>query len=197
MGERNNGYASCDLRGLRGLGNLGGLGGSQRRACGEVGGYTDNTQRDGNEGCGRCGQPRKPAPIPPLGRGNSGCGCNAPREGKQGCSCNAWRDGERAYESDRPREGACADRGAHAMMHKLQELDFSIQETVLYLNAYPDCAAARKHYHQLVCERRALADKYEKQYGPLNTCGNVDHDSWDWIRGPWPWHPEFPGNKKG
>ena len=83
------------------------------------------------------------------------------------------------------------------MMHKLQQLDFSIQETVLYLNAYPDCTAARKHYHQLVCERRTLAEQYEKQYGPLTACGNGIRDAWDWIGTPWPWSPEYPGNGQG
>lgn len=151
MGERNNGYASCDLRGLRGLG---GRGNASRRVCGEA-------------------------------NGNGGCGCNGRRD-----------DGY-AREIDRPMEGACADRGAHAMMHQLQELDFSIQETVLYLDAYPDCGAAMKHYRELVCKRRSLAEQYEKQYGPLTAMGNGERSSWQWVSAPWPWHPDFPGNRKG
>ena len=150
MGERNNGYVGCDLRGLRGLG---GSGNGARRTRGEIGG---------------------------------GCGCQTPRD-SSGCAC----------ESDRPRGLACDSRGAHAMMHKLQELDFSIQETVLYLDAYPKCSAALKHFHQLVCERRALAAQYEKQYGPLVAMGNDKQSAWEWTQAPWPWHPDFPGNKQG
>lgn len=148
MGERNNGYAGCDLRGLRGLG---GFGSSTRRARGEV----------------------------------------------EGCGCHAQRDSGYACESDRPRERTCDSRGAHAMMHKLQELDFSIQETVLYLDAYPKCTAALKRFHQLVGERRALAEQYERQYGPLIAMGNEKQSAWEWTQAPWPWHPDFPGNKQG
>lgn len=83
------------------------------------------------------------------------------------------------------------------MMHQLQQLDFAIQETVLYLDAYPHCAAALKHYHQLVCEREALVKQYEHQYGPLIARGNVSEDRWDWVDAPWPWHPEHMGNTAG
>ena len=168
MGERNNGYASCELRNPR---VLGGLGNCSRRVRGE--------------------------------ESADGCSCRTPREtsrgdmGSCGCGCSARQESGYSYKSDRPLEGACSDRAAQTMMHKLQQLDFSIQETVLYLDAYPDCATALKHYHQLVCERRALAEQYENKYGPLVVLGNVEQTSWQWVRAPWPWQSEFPGNKQG
>jgi hypothetical protein len=83
-----------------------------------------------------------------------------------------------------------------ALLHRLQELDFSIQETVLYLDAYPDCCEAKTYYRQLVCERKQVAEEYEKQCGPLTAMGNGDGAEWKWCKSPWPWHPDFPGNRK-
>ncbi len=80
-------------------------------------------------------------------------------------------------------------------MRKLQQLDFSIQETVLYLNAYPDCCEALAHYQQLVEQRCAAKKEYEETCGPLTSHGNMNMRHWDWVSAPWPWHVEFPGNR--
>ncbi|MBR2722109.1 MAG: spore coat protein CotJB [Clostridia bacterium] len=72
----------------------------------------------------------------------------------------------------------------------LRALDFSIQETVLYLDAYPDCQEALAYYHKLVCERDALMSSYQEQCGPLSIYGNRSKTSWDWVNGPWPWEIE-------
>ncbi len=73
---------------------------------------------------------------------------------------------------------------------KLQALDFAINDTVLYLDAYPDCSQALDYYHKLVEERCRVLDTYEKSCGPVTMYGNVSHTSWDWIGAPWPWEPE-------
>ena len=26
--------------------------------------------------------------------------------------------------------------------------------------------------------------------GPMTMYGNVSRDSWDWVKGPWPWEPD-------
>ena len=80
-------------------------------------------------------------------------------------------------------------------MRQLQQLDFSIQETVLYLDAYPECCEALAYYRELVQKREALAKKYEESCGPLIAMGNGESREWNWIKTPWPWHLEHPGNK--
>ena len=100
-------------------------------------------------------------------------------------------------QSDRPVEGACVNRECHALMRQLQQLDFSIQETVLYLNAYPECHEALAHYHQLLEQRCEVKKEYEQACGPLTAMGNRNHANWDWVSAPWPWYVDFPGNKKG
>ena len=72
----------------------------------------------------------------------------------------------------------------------LQAIDFAIQETVLYLDAYPDCTHALDYYHTLIEQRKELLEKYEKSCGPVSMYGNKSRTSWDWVEGPWPWEPE-------
>lgn len=81
-------------------------------------------------------------------------------------------------------------------MNKLQKLDFAIQETVLYLDAYPDCCEALTYYRQLIKERCEVAKEYEQSCGPLTSHGNGDANDWNWVASAWPWHHEFPGNRR-
>lgn len=76
------------------------------------------------------------------------------------------------------------------LLQKLRMIDFSIYETVLFLDAYPDNAEALAYYHKLLDQRDMLAAEYEAKVGPLNIYGNESHDSWDWINNPWPWQYE-------
>ena len=125
--------------------------------------------------------------CPICSRGTNGCRCGERRgDVRPGCV---------REESDTPVRCAYSQE-CHDLMCRLQTLDFSIQETVLYLDAYPDCCEAKNYYHQLVKERKEVAHAYEKACGPLCAMGNVSTSSWDWTRAPWPWHPDFPGNGK-
>jgi spore coat protein JB len=75
-------------------------------------------------------------------------------------------------------------------LQMLRALDFAIQETVLYLDAYPENKQALAYYHKLIRERGELMAIYEKNCGPLSIYGNTNHGSWDWVEGPWPWEPD-------
>ncbi len=83
---------------------------------------------------------------------------------------------------EKPHCGKCK-----AELNRLRAIDFAIQETVLYLDAYPDCAQALSYYHQLKAQRKDLICAYEKTCGPLTMYGNESTTSWDWTQDPWPW----------
>lgn len=87
--------------------------------------------------------------------------------------------------------GGCSTSGhtntGNELLKQIQEIDFSIYETVLYLDAYPSNSAALEYYHSLVEKRTALVTDYELSYGPISFLGNKSTDSWDWINSPWPW----------
>ena len=74
-----------------------------------------------------------------------------------------------------------------ALMKKLQEIDFCLVETVLYLDAYPDHPQALDYYRRLNAERSQLMEEYEELCGPLTVYGNKDQSSWEWVKTPWPW----------
>ncbi len=98
---------------------------------------------------------------------NSSCGCNT-----GGCS------GDSDYKQ---------------ILRKLQKVDFSLVDTILYLDAYPCCKEALNHYHKLKKEREALvailADKYNM---PISAHNNSSECNWNWTDAPWPW--EFSAN---
>ena len=76
------------------------------------------------------------------------------------------------------------------LMKKLQAVDFAIVETALYLDAYPDSQKALEFYHRLLKERELLADAYHTRCGPTTAWDNKSTDSWDWVKGPWPWEAD-------
>ena len=78
----------------------------------------------------------------------------------------------------------------HQMREKLRAINFAIQETVLYLDAYPCHPEALAYYHALIEEREKLLACYQKNCGPMTMYGNTSRDSWDWVKGPWPWEPD-------
>ena len=155
MGERNNGYGSCGE--LRRTGRTQGAyrqdGGCRRTGndndCGICCLFGGNDARDGERygerygeraGCG-CSQQRMGANTRENRRDEGGCTCSQQRtrvdarenrraENGCGCGCGA--------ASDTRALGSCVKGECHALMSKLQRLDFAIQETVLYLDAYPE-----------------------------------------------------------
>ena len=80
--------------------------------------------------------------------------------------------------------------GRDKLLKELQSIDFSLIETVLYLDVYPHSDKALDYYHQLKQKRCAILAEYEKTYGPITMHGNESCQSWDWINGPWPWEPD-------
>ncbi len=77
-----------------------------------------------------------------------------------------------------------------SLLQKIREINFSLAETVLYLDAYPDHGKALDYYHRLAEESAELTKQYESTYGPLTVGGNKSRQSWDWVKTPWPWEPE-------
>lgn len=98
---------------------------------------------------------------------NNSCGSNT-------CGCNDDQDYKR-------------------ILRKLQKVDFSLVDTILYLDMYPHCREALNYYHKLKKEREALvailADKYNM---PISAHRNASECDWNWTDAPWPW--EFSAN---
>lgn len=72
------------------------------------------------------------------------------------------------------------------MLNKLQMIDFSLNDLVLYLDAYPHCTKAKAKYNELIKERAALLALLDEAGLPINNM-SVTSDGWNWTNGPWPW----------
>lgn len=118
-----------------------------------------------------------------LGRGGNNVRGTRGSARNSGCGCGCGGGGE--------------DREADRRMRRLQQLDFAIQEVVLYLDSYPGCRRALDRYHRLLCERARAAAECAEVNGPLTAWSNENTDAWDWVGNPWPWQSDFPGNKNG
>lgn len=100
---------------------------------------------------------------------NGGCSFCGSRNARQSSGCG------------------CQEGNGDSLLRKIQEIDFAIYETVLYLDAYPCSSEALAYYHTLICEKEALKKEYESKIGPISAFGNTDRSSWNWVKKPWPW----------
>ena len=75
---------------------------------------------------------------------------------------------------------------AEMLTKKLQELAFAKVECELYLDAYPECAAALDYYKGIIKEYTKLAELYENTVAPIRQ-ENIMSDKWTWVQTPWPW----------
>lgn len=74
------------------------------------------------------------------------------------------------------------------LMKAYQAYSFAVYDTLLYLDAYPDCREAMEHYNKyqkLACKAKA---EYEAKFGPITA--PMETINWDWTNSPWPWQIE-------
>jgi spore coat protein JB len=75
------------------------------------------------------------------------------------------------------------------LMKKIQELAFVKCELELFLDTHPgdeESLEKMKKYRDMA---RPLVEEYEQKYGPLTKNSNKAN-TWNWIKGPWPWESE-------
>ena len=72
------------------------------------------------------------------------------------------------------------------LKYKLQTIDFSLVDTILYLDAYPTCQRAKAKYNELLAQRAEILAKLTEAGVPMNNM-SVLTEGWCWTDGPWPW----------
>ncbi len=78
-------------------------------------------------------------------------------------------------------------KNREALMMKIMEIDFALNEMVLYLDTHPNSKNALALYHKYAEKSRELKKLYNEACGPLTSSDNLSEENWDWISGPWPW----------
>lgn len=76
-----------------------------------------------------------------------------------------------------------------SIQKRLQKISFALTETVLYLDAYPNCEKAKSFYRELFKERDMLLKALSDMGMPM-TAMQVEGNEWTWTNGPWPWEYE-------
>lgn len=75
-------------------------------------------------------------------------------------------------------------------LRKVQQADFALLETGMYLNGYPTCMEALSHLAKIQKEAKAARCAYEEAYGPLTLTSAGGENCFDWNKSPLPWEWE-------
>lgn len=75
------------------------------------------------------------------------------------------------------------------LMKNIQEAEFDLIETALYLDVYPESKQALEHFYEVRNTLDRMTDEYERKYGPLTFKAN-NARTWNWTDLPWPWEYE-------
>ena len=82
--------------------------------------------------------------------------------------------------------GCNDNKDCQKLKQRLQAVDFSLIDTVLYLDAYPDSCEALGYYHKLKKERQMLMEALSESCNmPITSFDNASTDSWNWTDSPW------------
>lgn len=107
----------------------------------------------------------------------------------RGCGCGCGGNSRTASDSPCGKK-KCMDDTCQKEMEYLRKLEFAIVDVALYLDAYPNSDCALAYYHKLLDERDSLRKMIKESCGPLTIYENANTTDWDWVEGPWPWHPD-------
>ena len=78
-----------------------------------------------------------------------------------------------------------ANDSKERLLRQLQAYDFALYDTILYLDAYPNCKEAIMAYNKYSRLAKRTRDEYESKYGPLTF--PQECTDWKWVNAPWPW----------
>ena len=77
-----------------------------------------------------------------------------------------------------------------SLLRAIQQTDFALYDTALFLDSHPGNREALSYYKNLNQKCKMLTAQYESAYGPLTRKSAAGGDRWAWMDGPWPWEME-------
>lgn len=102
---------------------------------------------------------------------------------------NRMARSRQAFSNDPQNTPARPAGNVKELQKKLQKVSFALVETVLYLDAYPNCEKAKRYYAELKNERHELLKALYESGMPMSAT-MVKDGEWSWVNGPWPWEYE-------
>ena len=73
------------------------------------------------------------------------------------------------------------------IMKEIQTSDFVLKELNLFLDTHPYHKEALEMFKKYEKKSADLKAECEKLFGPITPSTNGNTDSWEWLKGPWPW----------
>ena len=83
-----------------------------------------------------------------------------------------------------------AENSKTELLKKLQSYNFAAYDMLLYLDVNSNDKKAFEIFKDLVMKTKVLEKEYEEKYGPLCAYNSVYSNSFNWLKGPWPWEKE-------
>ncbi len=77
------------------------------------------------------------------------------------------------------------------LLRRIQEVNFAVLETVLYLNTHPEDREVINLHNKLSEEYHHLIEEYQRRYGPLYPNYPDADYPWRWEDSPWPWEIDY------
>lgn len=77
-----------------------------------------------------------------------------------------------------------------SLLRKVQEADFILHDTALFLDTHPENRAALEFYRRYQPYYVEAVAEYEANFGPLSIYDVNTEQGWTWVQGPWPWEME-------
>ena len=77
------------------------------------------------------------------------------------------------------------------LLRGIQMAAFAVKEAQLFLDTHPTDTAAIAYFNKYNQKKQELCTEFTRRFGPL-TLENyqVPADTWEWVKGPWPWERE-------
>lgn len=73
------------------------------------------------------------------------------------------------------------------LMKFIYEVDFALDDCVLYLDTHPFDKQALEYYENYKKMKKQAVAEYTRLYGPLTSDDVNVCNYWAWVKNPWPW----------
>ncbi len=77
------------------------------------------------------------------------------------------------------------------LLKRIQEVQFGVIETTLFLNTHPGSREALRYHNELARQLHELQHEYAEKFGPLMITSDKFEYPWNWIDKPWPWQINY------
>lgn len=79
-----------------------------------------------------------------------------------------------------------AKTNEEALLLKLSEMEFALNDLSLYLDLHPNDTAVFNKFREYTNEYKRYLNEFEKTYRPL-VLSSINKDSYEYYKNPWPW----------